>query len=361
MLEAPSRALIDAISSSIQQAARSRACRNADSETVMSNFPHLRTVIAALVAMFCGAAPCHAQSYPSRNIQLLVGYAPGGTGDIVARLVAAKLQASFGQTVVVENRAGASGTLAAQSLVNAPPDGYTLMAAQTPEIAINPYFMKGVAYDPLKDMQPIALAAAVPLALVVPAKAPYSTVGDMIKSWSVPGTKVSFASAGVGTPGHFAGELLKLKTGGNLVHVPYKGAGPAQNDLIGGHVDFYFPGFPAAVPHMKAGTLKLLAVSSAKRSSIAPDIPTVAEAANIPNFNFILWVGFFAPKGTPPDVVTRLNTEINKILLDPETNKKLRDDGAEVAALSVDQFSAFMKSEAAYYQQIVKDAGLKPE
>lgn len=327
----------------------------------MIKISQLRNILAAtLLGYVCALASAHAQTYPSRHIQLLVGYAPGGTGDIVGRLVGAKLQASFGQTVVVENRAGASGTLAAQALVNAPPDGYTLMAAQTPEIAINPYFLKGVAYDPLKDMQPVALAAAVPLALVVPTKAPYSTAVDMFKSWNT-GAKVSFASAGTGTPGHFAGELLKLKTKGNLVHVPYRGAGPAQNDLIGGHVDFYFPGFPAAVPHMKAGTLKLLAVSSAKRASAAPDIPTVAEAANIPNFNLILWVGFFAPKGTPPDIVAKLNAEINRIITEPETNKKLREDGAEVAALTVDQFYAFMRTEAANYQQIIKDANLKPD
>ena len=328
----------------------------------MHKLLRVRFVIAVMLAACFGivAVPVQAQPYPNKHIQLLVGYAPGGTGDIVGRLIGAKLGAALGQTVVVENRAGASGTLAAQALVNAPPDGYTLMAAQTPEIAINPYFLKGVAYDPLKDMQPIALAAMVPLALVVPAKAPYSTAVEMFKSWNT-GAKVSFASAGTGTPGHFAGELLKLKTKGNLVHVPYRGAGPAQNDLIGGHVDFYFPGFPAAVPHMKAGTLKLLAVSSAKRSSAAPEIPTVAEAANIPNFNLILWVGFFAPKGTPPDVVARLNGEINKILMEPETNKKLRDDGAEVTPISVDQFYAFMKTEAANYQQIIKDANLKSD
>jgi tripartite-type tricarboxylate transporter receptor subunit TctC len=328
----------------------------------MKIFTRICAVLAAALPVSLGGlVPGLAQTYPTRPIQLLVGYAPGGTGDIVARLVGAKLSAALGQTVVIENRAGASGTLAAQSLVNAAPDGHTLMAAQTPEIAINPYFLKGVAYDPVKDMQPVALAAQVPLALVVPAKAPYSTAADMLKSWNVTGNKVSFASAGVGTPGHFAGELLKLKTKGNLVHVPYRGAGPALNDLVGGHVDFYFPGFPAAVPHVKAGTLKLLAVSSAKRSPSAPDIPSVAEAAGIPNFDFILWVGFFAPRATPPEIVGKLNSEINKILMQPDINAKLRDDGAEVTTISVEQFAAFMKTEAAKYQQIIKDADLKPE
>jgi tripartite-type tricarboxylate transporter receptor subunit TctC len=323
----------------------------------------VRFVVAAVLAACWGGvvAPLNAQPYPNKHIQLLVGYAPGGTGDIVGRLVGARLSAVLGQTVVVENRAGASGTIAAQALVNAPPDGYTLMAAQTPEIAINPYFLKGVAYDPLKDMQPVALAAAVPLALVVPAKAPYSTVAGMIKAWQEPGKSVPFASAGTGTPGHFAGELLKLKTKGNLVHIPYKGAAPALNDLVGGHVDFYFPGFPAAAALVKSGQLKLLAVSSAKRTAAAPDVPTVAEAANIPNFNFILWVGFFAPKGTPPEIVARLNTEINKIISEPETNKVLRDNGADVATLSVDQFYAFMRTEAANYGQIIKDANLKSD
>jgi tripartite-type tricarboxylate transporter receptor subunit TctC len=329
----------------------------------MNISPQIRTIAAILLAasMASLATPSLAQTFPSRTIHLVVGYAPGGTGDIVARLVGAKLSIALGQTVVVENRAGASGTLAAQSVVNAEPDGHTLMAAQTPEIAINPYFLKGVAYDPVKDLQPVALAAMVPLALVVPAKAPYSTVEEMIKSWRASDKTVPFASAGVGTPGHFAGELLKLKTKGNLVHVPYKGAGPALNDLVGGHVDFYFPGFPAAVPHMKAGTLKLLAVSSAKRSASAPNIPTVAEAAGIANFDFILWVGFFAPRATPPEIVARLNSEINKILVQPDINGKLRDDGAEVTPISVDQFSAYMKSEGAKYRQIIKEAGLKPE
>ena len=327
----------------------------------MTRIPQLRIFVAAALVVGLGAAPGHAQTYPSKHIQLLVGYAPGGTGDIVGRLVANRLSAILGQTIVVENRAGASGTIAAQALVNAAPDGYTLMAAQTPEIAINPYFLKNVAYDPLKDLQPIALAAAVPLALVVPAKAPYSTVAGMLKSWQEPGKSVPFGSAGTGTPGHFAGELLKLKSKGNLVHIPYKGAAPALNDLVGGHVDFYFPGFPAAVPLVQSGQLKLLAVSSAKRTSAAPDVPTVAEAADIPNFNFILWVGFFAPKGTPPDIVARLNREINKIIFEPETNKVLRDNGADVTAMTVDQVYAFMRSEAANYKQIIKDANLKSD
>src|SRR5215468_6876732 len=287
--------------------------------------------VAAIINMAV-AAPAWSQAYPSRTIQLIVAYAAGGTGDIVARSISDKLGASLGQSVVVENRAGASGAIGAHSVTTAAPDGYTLLVGQTGEIAVNQHWLKGLTYDPDKDLMPIALAAVVPLALVVPSKAPYSTLPEFLAALkSRP--KMTFASAGIGTPGHFAGELLRLKFDENLAHVPYKGAGPALNDLIGNHVDFYFPGFPAAAPHVKAGTLKILALSSAARSPAAPDIPSVAEAANIPGFNFILWVGFFAPKGTPPDVVAKLNTEINKIITEPDTNKNLREQGADVAAL----------------------------
>jgi tripartite-type tricarboxylate transporter receptor subunit TctC len=200
----------------------------------------------------------------------------------------------------------------------------------------------------------------VPLALVVPAKAPYSTIGDLAKALA--GKKpLTFASAGTGTPGHFAGEFLKLRAKANLTHVPYKGAGPALNDLIGGHVDMYFPGFPAATPLLKAGTVKLLAVSSAKRSGAAPEIPTVAEAINDPNFDLTLWQGFFAPAATPKPVVERLTTEINKILASPEMQAKLREAGADVRIGSSEQFAAFTKSESDKYAQIIKESGVKPE
>ena len=208
------------------------------------------------------------QTYPTRTIQVIVAYAAGGTGDIVARSVADKLGATLGQSVVVENRAGASGAIGAHSVATSVPDGYTLLVGQTGEMAVNQHWLKGLNYDPDKDLVPIALAAVVPLALVVPAKAPYSTMPEFLAALKAK-PKMTFASAGIGTPGHFAGELLKLQFDENLTHVPYKGAGPALNDLIGNHVDFYFPGFPAAAPHVKAGTLKILALSSAARSPAA--------------------------------------------------------------------------------------------
>jgi tripartite-type tricarboxylate transporter receptor subunit TctC len=318
---------------------------------------------AALFAIGVAVAPLPAwpDDFPSRPIHLIVNFAPGGTGDIVARLVGAKLSATVGQSVVVENRPGAGGTLGARDVVNAEPDGYTLTVAQTPEIAINPFFMKDAGYDPRKDLQPIALAGVVPLALVVPGNAPYSTMAEFVKFLQTTDQPVTFASAGIGTPGHLAGELMKLKLNNTLTHVPYKGAGPALNDVVGGHVDFYFPGFPAAMPLMQAGKVKLLAVSSAKRSSAAPDIPTVAEATGIANFDFTLWVGFFGPRALPADVIQRLNAEINKTLLDPDIKSRLQNDGMEISALSTDEFAAFVGREIEKYQAIIKAADIKPE
>jgi len=215
---------------------------------------------AGLFASLTAITPALPDAYPSRPIHLVVNFAAGGTGDIVARLIGNKLSSALGQSVVVENRPGAGGTLGARDVVNAEPDGYTLTVAQTPEIAINPFFMKDAGYDPRKDLQAIALTGVVPLALVVPANAPYSTMAEFVKFLRNPGRPVTFASAGIGTPGHLAGELLKLKLDNTLTHVPYKGAAPALNDVVGGHVDFYFPGFPAAVPLMQGGKVKLLAV-----------------------------------------------------------------------------------------------------
>jgi tripartite-type tricarboxylate transporter receptor subunit TctC len=220
--------------------------------------------------------------------------------------------------------------------------------------------MKGAGYDPLKDLQPIALAGVVPLALVVPATAPYSTMADFVKVLRS-GQAGTFASAGVGTPGHLAGEVLKLKLDNKLTHVPYKGAAPALNDVVGGQVDFYFPGFPAALPLTHGGKLKLLAVSSSKRAIIAPDIPTVAESTGIADYDFTLWAGFFAPHGTPPDLAEKLNTEINKILLEPDIKKRLEDDGAEVRALTIEQFTGFVRAEIEKYREIIKEADIKSE
>ena len=319
--------------------------------------PLLSALLAAGFVAF--AVPAAAQTFPSRTVHLVVSYAPGGTGDIVARLISDRLAAALGQTVVVENRAGASGSIGAQSVVSAAPDGHTLLVGQPAEVAINQHWIKGLTYDPVKDLQPVALATVVPLALVIPGGAPYSTLPDMLKASATRG--LSFASAGTGTPGHFAGELLKLRTGSRLTHIPYKGAGPALNDLLGNHVDFFFSGFPAAWAQVKAAKLKLIAVSPARRSPAAPDVPTVAEASGIADFDISLWQGIFAPRATPTEVVARLNAEINKVVTQPDIRARLRDDGADVNPLSVDQFTAYVKAESEKYLNIIKQSGVRPE
>jgi tripartite-type tricarboxylate transporter receptor subunit TctC len=319
----------------------------------------LLAIRCALLSMALVALPASAQTYPSRNITIVVGYAPGGTGDFIARIVGNKLGEKFGRTVVVENRAGASGLIAAQFVVNSAPDGYTILAGQTPEIAINPHFLKS-SLDVARDLAPIALGGVVPLALVVPKDAPYSTAPDMLKAAQSP-KGLLFASAGTGTPGHFAGEVLRLASHGNMTHVPYKGAAPALADLLGSHVDFYFPGFPAALPFVKNNQMKMLAVSTAQRAATAPDVPTVSEAAGIKDFDFSLWGGFFAPRGTPPAIVAQLNAAINEVLALPDIKTKMADAGTDIIPMSVDQFAAFIRREGEKYMRVTKDAGIKPE
>ncbi len=323
-----------------------------------------RTVPLAAAVLAAGLAlavpPAWPQAYPTRPIHLIVDFAPGGSAYIVARLVVNELAATPGQPVIVENRPGAGGTLGARDVVNAAPDGYTLAVAQTPEIAINPYFMKDAGYDSRKDLQPIALAGVVPLALVVPAAAPYSTMAEFV-AYLRRGPPGTFASAGIGTPGHLAGELLKLRLDDKLTHIPYKGAAPALNDVVGGHVDFYFPGFAAAVPLMQAGKIKLLAVSSDQRSPAAPTIPTVAEVSGIAGFDIALWVGFFAPRGIPMDLAIRLNTAIDRILLEPGIRTRLENDGVAVRVMSIEQFAGFVGAEIDKYRDIIKAAAIKAE
>jgi tripartite-type tricarboxylate transporter receptor subunit TctC len=317
----------------------------------------MRIVAVACVCVLAGAAS--AQNYPNRAIQMIVAYAPGGTGDFVARTLQEKLSAALGQTVVVENRAGASGAIGAHAVTSAAPDGYTLLVGQTGEISINQHWLKGLNYDPDKELEPIALAAIVPLALVVPAKAPYSTMQEFLAALKAK-PKLSFASAGTGTPGFFAGELLKQRFDPNLTHVPYKGAGPALSDLLGNHVDFYFPGFPAAAPHVKGGGLKMLALSSAQRSPIAPEVPTVAEVAGIRDYDFTLWAGFFAPRGTPQAVIDKLNKEINAVLAQPDVKAKLETAGAIVKPMSVTEVKAFVQAESRKYLNVIKETGATP-
>src|SRR5215211_6899102 len=313
-------------------------------------------VVAALAVMLTAVAlPGWAQPYPSRPVQLVVGYAQGGTGDFVARLLAEKLPAALGQPVNVENRPGASGTSAAQSVARAAPDGYTLLIGQPGEISITQMLMKGIGYDPARDLQPVALAALSPLALVVQSTAPYSTVGEMTAASLSSPRGLSFASPGPGTPGHVAVELLRSRTRCRLNHVPFEGGGPALDALIAGQVDMYFAVLPSAMPHVASGKLKVLAVSSARRSLAVPNVPTVAEQTGIRGFDLTNWVGVFARRGTPADIVARLNRETNQVLAQPDVVERLVRHGAEAAPMSADQFADSLRSESHKYEALLRD------
>ncbi|MBV8791426.1 MAG: tripartite tricarboxylate transporter substrate binding protein, partial [Pseudolabrys sp.] len=257
--------------------------------------------LLALLFVFALSAAAQAQNWPHRQVHIIVAYSAGGTGDVVARNLSDKLGQALGQSVVVENRAGASGAIGARAVATATPDGYTLLMGQTAEISVNQHWLKDNGYDPETDLVPIALCAVVPLAMVVPKTAPYSTAAEYF-AFLKSGKPSTFASAGSGTPGHFAGELLKLRLKANMTHVPYKGATPALNDLVGGHVDMYFPGMPAVTGLVQSNSVKFLAVSSGTRSPSAPNVPTVKETSGIDNFDFTLWAALFAPKGTPKEI-----------------------------------------------------------
>lgn len=318
-----------------------------------------RAALGATALLAAGTARAQ-PAWPSRSVLVIVPYAPGGTGDVFARLLSERLRAALGQAVVIENRSGASGTIGTQSVVRAQPDGHTLLFGQAPEIAIAKSFLPNTGYDAERDLLPVALVGNAALALCVNAASPYRNVGDIVAAARARRGSVTFASSGGGTPGHFAAEVLSLRAGGGMVHVPYRGGGPALIDLLGGHVDFFFSGMPGAVPHAREGKLRIIAVSTARRIPGAPEIPTVQEGG-IADFDLSLWGGFFAPAATPAAVVQRLNAEVNKLLEDAAIRDRLVQEGAEVRALSPAEFGTFVRAEIAKYAEVIRVTGVRPD
>ena len=313
--------------------------------------------VCALLAFACG--PAAAQPYPSKPIRIVVPYPAGGSGTIIARLLGEKLTQAWGQQVLVDSRPGASGMIGAEIVAKAPPDGYTLLAGYTSEVAINVSLFPKVPYDPVKDFAPIALTGVIPMILLVHPSVPARSVKELMAlARSRPG-EMTYGSAGAGSPAHLAHELLNRSTGAKMVHVPYKGAAPALVDLLGGHVFTYFSGMPPAMPHVRAGKLRGLAVSTARRSAAAPDIPAVAES--VPGFDVPTWFSLLAPAGTPRDIVLSLNAETVKALNDPAVKPKLASLGAETTTLDADQAAAFVRKEIEKYAAIVKASGARVE
>ncbi|WP_420868819.1 Bug family tripartite tricarboxylate transporter substrate binding protein [Cupriavidus pauculus] len=311
----------------------------------------LAGVTLALAAM----GPAQADSYPSKPIQMIVPQAPGGTNDIVARLVAADLSQRLGQQVVVENRPGAGGNIGTQTAARATPDGYTLLMTISSTQAINPSLYRSIPFDPVKDFEPISVVATVPNVLVVNPAFPAKSMAELIAMAKAKPDYYRFASAGNGTLNHLLGEMLNSMAGIKLEHVPYKGVAPALNDVLGNQVPMAFASLPSVLSHIKAGKVRALGVSSAKRSPFAPDIPTIGET--VPGYSGDLWVGLFAVRGTPKDVTQKLSTTLQAALADKPLRDKLAAQGAEVLSNTPQQFAAMLRADIDKWGKIVKQSG----
>jgi len=308
----------------------------------------------ALAAFSGGTA---AQGYPVKPIRVVVPYAPGGATDLTARLVGQKMQEAMKQNVLVDNRPGAGGVIGADIVAKAAPDGYTVLIAVPAEIAILPHLQK-LPYNVARDLAPVSLAAVTPLILVVHPSLPVRSVKELIAFARARPGQLAYASAGTGGVQHLSGELLKIAMKLDMAHVPYKGAGPVMPDLIGGHVPMFFSGMPPAMPHVKAGKLRALAVTTTRRSPAAPDVPTLAEAG-VPGFDISNWFAYFVPSGTQADVIARLNLEVNRGLKQPDVREKLASVGAETVGTSPEELARFVRSESEKFAQLVKLSGAK--
>jgi tripartite-type tricarboxylate transporter receptor subunit TctC len=326
----------------------------------MSIFKTARLFAAALLIAAAAAGPALAESFPTKPIKLVVGFPPGGINDIVARVVGQKLSESLGQPVIVDNRAGAGGTIGADSVAKAKPDGYTLLLGSVSNIAMAPSQYKALPYDPTKDFMPVALLASAPNILVVNPSLPVKSVKELIALAKQKPGQLSYASAGNGTSNHLTVELLKVLADIDLVHIPYKGDTPAVTDVIGGQVPMMFPTLPVALPHIKSGKLRAIAVSSAKPTSLMPGVPTVAESGGLPDFEVSVWVGILAPAGTPKDIVERISAELTKIVRLPEIRERLASLGAEPAPMGPAQFTGYIKSETAKWSKVAQAAKIVP-
>lgn len=316
--------------------------------------------------LFCSAlmlvpASAHAQTpgYPSKPIRMIVGFPPGGGTDVVARIIAPKLAENLGQQILIDNRPGATGTVAAGIVAKSPPDGYTIMMGHVAVNAIAPSLFAKVPYDAEKDFAPITLTGSVPHFVLVHPSLPVTSLKALIAFVKARPGQLSFPSAGNGSTPHLAGELFKVAAGINLLHVPYKGTGQSMQDLIGGQHQVAFDTLPAAAPYVRSGRLRALAVTSARRLNEFPDVPTVPEAG-VPGYLMTTWYGMFAPAATPPAIVKRLHAETAAVMQAPDTNARLVDVGADgTVTRSPEEFAALVRADIVRYAKIVKDAGLR--
>ena len=324
----------------------------------------LAQLIWAQAAIFIIASGSWAQTaWPNKPVRIIVPFAAGGTTDILARAMVPELTKAFGQSFIVENRAGAGGNIGADLVAKSPPDGYTILMGTVGTHGINKALYAKMPYDSQKDFAPITLVAGVPNVMVMNAEKAralnINSVPDFIKYAKANPAKLSMASSGNGTSIHLAGELFKSRTGVFMTHIPYRGSGPALLDLVGGSVDVMFDNLPSALPQIKSGKLKAFAVTSAQRSSAVPELPTIEEAGKLPGFDASSWFGLLAPAGTPPDIVARIQQEVAKSLGTPAIKEKLLAQGAIPGGNTPEQFNAFINAEHVKWAQVVKVSGAK--
>jgi len=318
-----------------------------------------RWLAAAVMATCVLVAPsAWAQAFPSKAVKLVVPFPPGGSLDNVGRLLAQKLSEAWGQQVVVENKPGAGGNIGADAVAKSPPDGYTVVMGALSTHAVNPSLYKTMPYDAVKDFAPLSLVAITPNVLIVKTGAPIASVKDLVAYAKANPGKTNFGSGSNGSAGHLAGELFKLETGTDVMHIPYKGGAPALQALLAGDTQFMFDNLANAMAQVKGGTVRAIAVTTAQRSKLVPELPTMAEAG-LPGFDISTWFGLMAPAGTPPDVVARWNAEIVKALNAPDVREKMLAQGAEPAPMTPAEFATFIARERDKYAKIVSASGAK--
>jgi len=320
----------------------------------------LQVATLAGLALLGGAGMARAEDYPTRPITLIVPFPPGGSTTVMARNVADKMSTALGQQIVVENRGGAGGTIGTRFVAKAAPDGYTILLSYTATVAIVPAMNANAGYDPRRSFVPIGMIGFAPNVLVVHPSLPVKSVAELIAYAKAAPTTLQYGSPGVGTVNHLAGEYLASEAGVKLLHVPYKGNGPAMSDLLGGHIPMMFVPIPVALGNLKAGTLRALAITSAKRSRLLPDLPTLAESG-VPGFDAALRYGLMAPAGTPAAVVARLNKELNAALATDEVKNRLATEGAEALPGTPEAYATDIEQEEKKWGGLVKKLGLKVE
>jgi tripartite-type tricarboxylate transporter receptor subunit TctC len=315
-------------------------------------------VLAATPILLHSPAQAQAQAFPSKPIKLLSGASPGSASDIVARAIGEKLQADLGVPVLIENKTGASGTIAVQATLSAPPDGYTVLVYTAAHTVVP--LMNKISYDPIRDFAAVTPLAVVPNVMVVSPSKGYKTVKDVVDAAKAKPGQLNYASVGAGTATHMSAEKFRLATGIDAVHVPYKGSPEAITETVAGRVDYFFAPLVSALPMLKAGRLVALAVGTNKRSSLLPDVPTLAEAG-VPRSDYLFWIGMLVSSKTPRDIVNKLNQSVVKAVQSPEVRERLASLGAEPMTMSPEQFDAMIREEMTSNAAIMKAAGIKPE